>query len=538
MSEIRVFIQSAAIANTQVFPTFGETTDFDFSQAEDQIYFLSDFPTMKFSGADHQLILTAAGCAVITVIIEERCQLVWIERHRGTFTQYDEKRNDNECWGEVKPEVVDNYTCFLNAWQLEKVVFSASIATATQAIQGTYQAPTALCCQECDPEGLVPTTPICAIPAGYCWTGHNYDDGINPIECGNFTSHRYRTCFHRILGVGVGAVTPPTYGIGWTFVSGNNWFRCPTADELSFGLFLNGRLFNSVLTYLIGQSGCGLTVRSYFFNINATHDDPPVNSQYAYAVANLQHMTVHQKSDVKRPFDPAPAQSKVWKMTAKKLLDDLRTMFDVYWKIVGTDLIIEHISYFTTVGGLDVSDQDLVLEYGKVDTGAPKREEFYWVDRAAFFAAFLGRPIEYNCGNKGVEHQVNLFSTDIRWMRTTENPEEIADSNFALIANTYTDFRHYIIDFNTPLGWEALHQNLHRDYRYFLEGKMNGVATTFNTARKTRALEPFNITLCCDDVFSPENEIETSIGPVSPNKITVNYATGTNARQLTINANI
>lgn len=539
MSAIRVFIESSTITNTQVFPVFGKDNSFEQTRQEDQVYFLTEWPELTFKNADYTLVKTAGGCEEITVIFEEQCNGTWIERHRGTFTDYDEKVDENKCRATVQPKTEDDYTCILESWDLEKVVFTAGLQISTQAVQGTYQAPTALCCQDCYAPGVVPSLPICAVPANYCWTGTNFDDGINPIECGNFTDHRYRSCFHRVLGVGTPSL-PPTYGpVGsWAHISGNDWWRCPTLEELSTGLFEHGRLFEDVLTYLVGQQFCGLTVRSHFFDINATHAAPPGNTPYTYATEFLQKMTIHQKSDVKRPFADDPAESGVWKMTLKKLLDDLRTIFNVYWKIDGTDLIIEHITYFAASLGLDLSAKDLILKYGKVDTGAPKTEYFFWQDRAGWFAAFGGEPISYDCGGKGVERQVNLFDTDIQYIRNSANAENVTDANFVLIANLIDTFKYYVIDNNEPLGFVSLHENLHRDYRYFIDGTMNGDPTTFNSTRKTRGLEPFKLDVCCDDAFNPENDITTSIGLVSPQKVSINYARGKNAKQLTITANI
>lgn len=540
MSVTRVYIESTSITKQEVYPAFaGGLQEFELSKADEQVYFLTDWPELTFDGEDYTTLKTAGGCEEITVSFEELCGGDWAEKHVGTFTNYDEKINENTCTAGVKPKTKDVFTCILDNWELEKIIFSITPKITTQAVQGTYQSPTALCCQACYPAGIIPSLPICTAPTDYCWTGTNFDQGINPIACGNSTDHRFRTCFHRVLGVGT-PTNPPTYGgTGtWIHISGNDWWRCPTTEELSMGLFEQGRLFNSVLVYLVNQMFCGLTVRSYFFDINATHAAPPTNGAYDYAVAYLQKMTVHQKSDVKRPFDSNPAESKVWKMTLKKLLDDLRTMFQVYWTIDGTDLIIEHITYFAAASGLDVTDQDLVLEYGKQEGGAPKNEYFFWQDRANFPFAFGGAPITYDCGGAGKEYQVNLFDTDTRYIRKTDNAEDILDSNFVLVSNLIDTFKYYVINNNEPLGWQSLHENLHRDYRYFIEGTMNNTPTTFNSTRKTRNLKEFELSLCCDVEFNPTNDIETSLGPVSPQKVTINYSAADNTRIYTINANV
>lgn len=530
MSDIRVFIESTTIVNTQVYPAWKPAIDF--VKQEDAAYFLAEFPTLAFRQADYTLLQTAVGCEEITVIVQERCNGTWAEIHRGTFTDYDEKKNENQCWAEVKPKMEDDYRCLFAKWETEVVVYAAGVTTSVGALIGEYQLGPGLCCTVCS--AVEPPGAVCAVPAGYCFN-ENIDLGEHP-SCA-VGERRWRSCFHRLVGVGT-PVTPPTYGTGWTYISGNNWWRCPSAAELAGGNFGDGKLFNDILQNIVAQMACGLTVRSHFFDINSTHAAAPVNSEYTDAAAFYQKMTIHQKSDIKRPFADDPAESTQWKMTLKKLLDDLWTMFRVQWVIDGTDLIIEHETYFAAGMGLDVSAQDLVLEYGKTASSAPKRENFFWVDRAAFSTPFKGYPILYDCGDKIENRPVNLFSTDVNYITDVENEAEISDTNFVLIANEIVTGNYYMMDSNSPLGWVALHDSLHRNNRYFLEGTMNNVATTFNSVRKTRALEEFAVTVCCDDVFNPSNEITTSIGLVSPEKVTINYDTGNNARQLIINANI
>ena len=108
MSDTRVKISSLSIPETVVFPGF-QAKEFDLTRQEDQAFFLTEWPDITLSGADFLLVKTAGGCEEITVKFEERCGGVWIERHRGTFTDYDEKVNENQCWATVKPAMLSNY---------------------------------------------------------------------------------------------------------------------------------------------------------------------------------------------------------------------------------------------------------------------------------------------------------------------------------------------------------------------------------------------------------------------------------------------
>ena len=75
---------------------------------------------------------------------------------------------------------------------------------------------------------------------------------------------------------------------------------------------------------------------------------------------------------------------------------------------------------------------------------------------------------------------------------------------------------------NDPLGWRDLHENLHRHDRYFLQGKMNAIDTTFLTAKKTRKLKPFRAQLCCDETFDPAAIVTTDVGPAELKQATYN----------------
>jgi hypothetical protein len=535
MSEIRVKISSASIPETTLFPGWGKRIDFDLTRQEDQIFFLTEFPEMQFKGANYTLLKTAAGCEEITVNVQERCGGEWVTRHTGTFTDYDEKTNENQCWATVKPKTKDDYQCIFDKWESENVVYGPEAVTQVSALIGEYQHGAGLCCTVCF--DATPPGPVCDVPDDWCFD-QNIDLGEHPsCEDGE---HRWRSCFHRLVGQGT-PTTPPPYGTGWLHLTGNDWWRCPSQAELAGGVFGHGKLFSDVIQNLVSQMVCDITVRSHFFDINATHTAPPdeAAAAYEYATTFLHHLTVHQKSDIKRPFSDTPAESIQWKMTLKKLLEDLRFMFNVYWKMDGSDLILEHYTYFPAGDGLDLSVRNLKLEYGKSEAAqAPKREHFYWMDRAAFSLPFKGYNITYDCGGAGKERQVQLFSTDVVFISNDENAESVADTGFVLIANEIVDGNSYMMDSNKPLGWAMLHENLHRDYRYFEQGTLNNAETTFNSVRKTRALAPFQVTLCCDDEFNPEQDIITSIGNASPEKVTINYASGKDSRTLTINANI
>lgn len=529
MSTHRIKIESASIMATQVVPTW--SGEVDQTRQNDGVFFRDKVGgEFQFKQAEYTTIKDAPDCEKIEIYLEEKCGVSWVEKWRGKFTTYDVKFDENKCLAKVAPKTVDDYDCFMGAWATDHVVSSASAVVEARPFPGTYEV--GQCCMDC--LATPPVAEVCAVPADWCFMT-NFDNGST---CANPAHTRYISCFHRVIGIGVGA-SPPTYGTGWTHIIGVIWWRCPT--EVANPVFDQGRVFNDVLEYLIDQSACGLTVRSHFLGINATHDAPPSNIAYDFATAKYQSLQLHQKSDVKRPFSSDPAQSFVWKMSAKKLLEDLAIMWNVFWKIDGTDLIIEHISYFEAATGIDMTQKNIKLEYGKQEGGAPNIEVFKWMDgEATFTTAHAGYPISYgDCGDGSVDRRLNYFSNDIFYIANVENPEEIADAGFCLVATEDVDGDITVIDENVSLGWVDIHENLHKHNRYFSEGNMNDTpATSFLSTRKTRKLEPFQMTVCCDDAFSPEDSIATLAGVSEVQKATINYFAGGESNLVKIEANI
>lgn len=531
MSVTRLKIVSDSIAETVVHPTWSGRIEY--VREDDEVFFMPKLVgDIQFKGAEYVTIKDAPDCELIDIFMEELCDETWSEIWRGDFTKYDVKFNENTCVAILKPEIQTQYDCF-NEHINEEYVISVVGAHVVHSIRGNYQV--GGCCVETitDPfPDPLPIDPVCDVPADYCFD-HNsyyYQDPLVTIT----------SCFHRIRGHGT-LTEPPTWGTGWTHLALTYWWRCPDAGEVDLGTLDYGRRLDEVLVSMYTGLGCGGAVKSHLFGVNNDHAAPPSNVAYTFAAAYMQDLTVHQKSDVKCPDCSDPAESFVWKMTWKKLLDDFRVMFNAYWTITDDgDLIIEHISYFEAIAGVDISTQNIHIDYGKSESGAPNIEKFHWVDNATFSAAHAGEPIIYgDCGTGTKDNRVQMFSNDVFYIRQVENQAEIADTNFCLVSCVVDeDDKYYILERNDPMGWVMLHDNLHRHNRYFEEGTMNGDAETFETVRKTRKLEDFAINSCCDEDFNPENYITTSAGQVTVTKATVNYFSGTNNRNITIESNI
>lgn len=506
MAQVRVKISSASISEQVVTPAW--KGEFSHKLERERIYHLLSMKSdLVFMGADFTLINDLTDeCERIAVTVETYCGGAWVEyAWAGYFTKFDCKFDFGKCTVSAKVKTDDKYNCLALEWNDEINMHGGTGATiTTRAFAGTYEAGKG-CCQYCSPTFTLAPCNDFSITT-YC---EEYTTATQPTSGYCAGQYRIETCYHRVVGVGT-SVTPPPYGTGWTYISGNNWWRCPSFSEISLGVLTNGRRFDAVLEYLFAQTGCGLTVRSHFFGINATHAAAPSNDAYAYATDNYQDLTVHQKSDVKRPDATNLSLSFVWKMKLKDLLTDLQTMFNVWWKIDGTDLILEHISYFSQSAGANYTTRRMPLTW-EYDAEIPKKERFIWSD-VECSTIFEGDPIIYDCGNGDIERKVSLFSTDVAFIRNIANQDKINDENFVLISNKLDGADYWINESNESLGWQNLHDKLHRHNRPFLSGSMNGSPEVFDSVQKIKKQPPFTVANCCDDMINPDQYVTTALG--------------------------
>jgi len=484
---------------------------------------------IKFYGEDFTLINDLTDdCERIAVTVESFCGGSWVEYPwAGYFTKFDCKFDFSRCAVSAKITTDDLYTCLANEWKEDINIYSGTGSTIiTRAFAGTYEAGKG-CCQYCSPTFTLAPCNDFSI-TDYC---EEYTHATQPTSGYCAGQYLIQTCYHRVVGVGT-SVTPPPYGDpgDWTYISGNNWWRCPDFSEISLGVLRYGRRFDTVLEYLVAQTGCGLTVRSHFFGINATHAAAPSNDAYDYADEHYQELTIHQKSDVKRPDSTNPSLSFVWNMKLKDVLDDLQTMFNVFWKIDGTSLIIEHVSYFTQSAGGDYSTRTMPLTW-EYDADTPRKEKFVWSDIECS-TVFEGDPIIYDCGNGDIERKVNLFSTDVAFIRDVANQDKISDEGFVLVSNKLDGSDYWINDANRPLGWQNLHDKLHRHNRPFTSGSMNGTPETFDSVQKIKKQPAFTVAYCCDDDFDPADYVTTALGQGTVQDAAVNLKKDTVQIQL------
>jgi hypothetical protein len=488
--------------------------DFQHKKEREEVYYTHELKgDLIIKGAAFQAIRALTNnCEAIAVTVEKECAGVWTEHWTGSFTKFDCKFDYDKCVLTVSPKADSPWICVKKEWADDVNFFSVTGGKVVNMLGvGDYEF------SFCVAFDSNPANYDIAVPCAAAVGGPPGLDSHWCVASGSQVqpfgaSFMHNTTYHRILAVGASPGNPPALGTGWALhdAGGNIWWRCPIGDEQELPILDRGRLFNDVLVYLVGQLGCGLTLRSHFFGINDTHTAPPSNIAYDFAVANCQHVLLLQKSDVKRPFDTNAATSSAYQMKLRDLFDDLRKMFKVYPKIVGNDLILEHISYFTSAAGLDLSDEGMKLQLDYGQGNIARETRLIWMDEQCE-PFFKGVPILYDCGDDARDERVNYFSTDIAYISKDFHAESTADAGFCLIAAIPNGSDYAAIEVNRPFAWTSLIENLHRFNADFPVGTF-GSETDAITVRKNQKQPAFSTCLTCSDDFDPGDFITTPLG--------------------------
>ena len=462
-------------------------------------------------GERFQALLDAeTGCAVFEVSVEVYCGESWVEVWTGEFdTNWRSDRDTKTIT--VRPKQADPFTCIKNNWGESVNIFDVTPVTLTRPYNAILKLQTVFE-SVCDPEDPPPPLP----DTRFCYSGQVSiaDYGLGGVSCA-WIFQRYEkagTCD------GSTPIPPDDYGNWQPMLAGSNgcpgdtpiFWNCPESARVVYS-FKNGRRFDEVLQFLLDQTGCGLTVVSDFFGINGD-DTAPSNSAYDRAADVLQDLIIHQKSDVKRHDATEVSKEPVWNMKLRDLLNDLKTMFKVAWRIDGTDFRLEHVSYFEAQAGPDFTNEYYEKVLTGLDESIPLLRRFLFRDEQCS-DYFKGYPIETYCGEGETTERLSLFSTDLAFMTEADNAESIADDGWVLVATTPGAFTNQYenIEDNRPLSFTELHQYFHL-WEMDGAGKINDADVTPESIRRTRKAPAFGATLCCDDAFDPSELVTTSMG--------------------------
>lgn len=290
----------------------------------------------------------------------------------------------------------------------------------------------------------------------------------------------------------------------------------------------NGILFNTAIVEMIKSACPTLVVKSDFFQINP--DNATTTNYVTNKRSNVDTLVLFQKSDVKRPNASGNANKAEW--TLEKLLETLKMMFNVKWKIENGVFRLEHVSYFSKNSGLDIT----LPRYKKwfagkriytyINETIPKKETFLFKEQS--LGGDYAMEIEYlectsNKKNNEQKYVVDELMTDV--VLALNNPDSeskvVEDTGFVLVATRKVGADYFIITepstnetrLNNVLAWKQLVRDFHQHERKLIRGNVNGTPTTFLSSIPTKKGEkfviPFNV---CNETFNPNDTIETALG--------------------------
>ena len=282
----------------------------------------------------------------------------------------------------------------------------------------------------------------------------------------------------------------------------------------------NGLMFNAVIEGIVLKYCPYLTVKSKFFGINE------VTNGINYVTgepSKTEGLVIFQKSDVKRPS--ATALSNAMNSKWEFIMDNLKTLFNVEWRIEGDELRIEHVSYFGKEKGIDIKrDYSNLFKhtYSYKSEELPRRE--IWSVKESGSLEFKGRPIEYQACNTGDEEVYNVeITTDVIFVMNNPDADSglVEDEGLVMVATQEFEGQLYIITedgiltaprTNNTLAISHLMRDYHTYERPQIRGIMNDEETIFDSTKALKEGVDFSIPLCCDDNFDPDDYIVTGIG--------------------------
>lgn len=450
------------------------------------------------------------NCTVFEVSVEVECPAgsdTWVERWTGEFSSKDWKSDRDKKTLSVKPKEINSFDCLKKAWKTEKNIFAA---VAWQTLKPYY-----FIYHDTQNIIVVPIgTPCPAPPAvtDHCW----YETEATPVYDMADTLCVYYYHRFQLPGTCTGStpVEPNTFDT-WTLLENNCptsslWWRCPDGPRVPFE-FIHGQRLDGILEYLFLETGCGLTIKSDFFNINADATAPS-NVAYTAAETFYRNLLIFQKSDIKRHDASDPARQPAFTIRLADLLSDLKTMFNLDWSITdsGATFRLEHVSYFEAIPGNDYTAANYKNELEQDKADAPRLTRYFYRDEQCT-DYFKGFPIEIYCGEEEKESRLSLFSCDVAFIVSDDALESIGDDGFVLVAAEVSGGTLYNTNNNRPLAWTELHDNFYR-HNMAGAGEINGVPVAPLSLKPTRKQPAFMVSHCCDDDFNAYHLQTTALG--------------------------
>ena len=551
MALYQVFLQSLNIPYRQ----FGALNNisFEYKKEDGQVFYrkklVKDLVFGQKDDYEEIFALTPFENEEVTVTIKVDCDGVFVEKWKGTFTIMDCKVDVDNCEIQVKPKVLDKYSCILSKMEQVINLYNPELPVITVKTVNQTLMDNGVFVQLGYVDHVLPTNtyysddPLYQGTDPIWWVEKEQTVLGNPPYGATWT---VRCWYHHMVGYGTDTIPPDTTGVWYRWKNTIaqtdsfepplppfpatippsppgylwHWVKRPNIHTKGLSDLDNGRGFIESLKYGLSQLDCINDISSLFYNYNPTID-PIGNLPYLYATKYMKYVTIHQKSDVKRPYDNKKSEPKTWTCKVKEILHDLKTMQNVYWDIDDdNNLVLEHISAFKSTSFINIK-ANCKNEYSYNNVSDLQSETYKYMDEDAS-DYFKGFDIKYLTNNGEVkENKIGLISTDIEYILDSNNAENVQDKGFVLCSNWQDGNTRDLKKFNTAFSFPILHEYLHRHERPYQEFYMNGVIDSALSKIKTKQQDEFFLFICCDSIkdtsgvsheFDPKKLYTTSLG--------------------------
>lgn len=522
---------------------------------------------------------------LFAVEILKKCNGVWVREWMGHFTRLNAEINEDRCTVKVTPVVYDEYSCLLGSWENEYNIMEIDLMQTACCVNG-YPTETT--------SGSHVSLPIPAIPNHNTYMHYGTGEPrtelyIMPDATWSITQITSTIASCSLINTYiimdsdfvltrellhspyVGATfVIPTSG-GWTDTGvdvtiGGNQYRkfarpltaTPSWTNLqsdscvaggatftALGTFGNnaytypdiemdnGRRLTHCIGYLANKSCISIPYTGTDADIISSFLKSSVNPVTGENPNSCQRLTMYHKNDVTVPNISGftITRETYAEISFKDLMDQLKEVFQLYWKIENWKIKIEHISYWETVlNGVDLSaimnertGNKYVKKMNKYSFDMdkfPSNEEFKFSEAQSI--DFVGTDIAYNDTLKYEKqnkktHNAALIATDLRF--AIDYPDKFSKNGFFMLAidsSAYVLIEEGLLShtnfLNAHLSWANLHHNYWRHERPVSEFTMNDETTAAITVRKNKIQEGLVVPLCCDTDLDTEKNMKSELG--------------------------
>lgn len=496
-------------------------------------------------------------CEYVDMLIEENCSGGFVPLFSGRISLNDGEWNVDRCEVSFKIEDIQPDQCFIDNKTQEANIFEIS----SRHVVNTYPGNITIEKREFTSSGMGSFGPCVSPVWGDTGTGasnhyesfyHTYAYNEVYQVCISTTRWaRYKIvvpCGGDSPGPGWALIDTDCPGDGLTYVKPVNLFactdtpvnnggglvtgqthECQIVNETTGGAIDNGLSLKDVLELFVNRVCPGFTVVSDFFQINPENES--TTNYVTGLTTKVNQLFIFQKSDVKRAGALNNATLAIW--TPEKCLNAICRMFNCRWRVESNVFRIEHISFFSKIGGLNLTDPKYkkyvvgMHKYTYTTEKIPAKEEFKFMEASE--GDFAGVPIVYTgaCVTQEGRQNVQTYAaedvtTDVELCFANADGDSnlVDDKGFVIIATsgpanliiTEDPILSSVQKLNNSLAWAQLHRDYHRHYRPLQFGIMNNVETEFLSLKPTKKGATITIPLCCDDVFDPDDTVLTMMG--------------------------